>query len=128
MSWLSGMLPPDELKELQEGAVNDPEAQAAHPIQARNLARLNAEGVTIALGTDGNTSWEPHVETEDMVAAGVTPSQVIVAATRNGAELLDLADNGTLEVGNRADFLVLTANPLDDIINTRNIVSVYLNG
>ena len=128
MSWLSGMLPADELEELQEGAVDDPAAQAAHAIQARNLARLSAEGVTIALGTDGNTPWAPHVEMEDMVAAGMTPSQVIVAATRNGADLLGLADSGTLEVGKRADFLVLKANPLDDITNTRNIVSVYLNG
>ena len=53
---------------------------------------------------------------------------MIVAATRNGADLLGLADTGTLEVGKRADFLVLKANPLDDITNTRKIVSVYLNG
>lgn len=63
-----------------------------------------------------------------MVAAGMTPAQVIVAATRNSAALLGLADAGTLEVGKRADFLVLNANPLDDITNTRRLVSVYLNG
>ncbi|MDE0102497.1 MAG: amidohydrolase family protein [Bryobacterales bacterium] len=128
LSWLSGTLPPDELEELQEGAVDDPDAQAAFAIQARNLARLSAEGVTIALGTDGNTPWAPHVEMEDMVAAGMTPAEVIVAATRNGADFLGLADTGTLEVDKRADFLVLEANPLDDITNSRKIVSVYLNG
>ena len=128
LSWLSGSLLPDELEELQAEAVDDPDAQAAFAIQARNLARLSAEGVTIALGTDGNTPWAPHVEMEDMVAAGMTPAQVIVAATRNSADLLRLADAGTLEVGKRADFLVLEANPLDDITNTRQILSVYLNG
>ena len=128
MSWLSGSISPDELEALQAEAVDDPDAQATFAIQARNLARLSAEGVTIALGTDGNTPWAPHVEMEDMVAAGMTPAQVIVAATRNSADLLRLADAGTLEVGKRADFLVLEANPLDDITNTRRIVSVYLNG
>ena len=128
LSWLGGTLPPDELEELQAGSVDDPDAQAVFAIQARNLARLSAEGVTIALGTDGNTPWAPHVEMEDMVAAGMTPAQVIVAATRNSAALLGLADAGTLEVGKRADFLVLNANPLDDITNTRHLVSVYLNG
>ncbi len=128
LSWLGGSLPPDELETLQAAAVEAADAQAAFAIQARNLARLSAEGVTIALGTDGNTPWAPHVEMEDMVAAGMTPAQVIVAATRNSADLLRLADAGTLEVGKRADFLVLEANPLDDITNTRQIVSVYLNG
>ncbi len=128
LSWLSGSLPPDELDELQAGATDDPDAQAAFAIQARNLARLSAEGVTIALGTDGNTPWAPHIEMEDMVAAGMTPAEVIAAATRNSAELLGLADAGTLDVGKRADFLVLEANPLDDIANTRQIVSVYLKG
>lgn len=128
LSWLSGTLPADELEELQAGVVDNPDAQAVFAIQARNLARLSAEGVTIALGTDGNTPWAPHVEMEDMVAAGMTPAQVIVAATRNSADLLGLADAGTLELGKRADFLVLEADPLDDITNTRQIVSVYLNG
>jgi imidazolonepropionase-like amidohydrolase len=64
----------------------------------------------------------------DMVAAGMTPAQVIVAATHNSAELLRLDDMGLLGVGRSADFIVLEANPLDDITNTRRIVSVYLRG
>ena len=63
-----------------------------------------------------------------MVAAGMTPAQVIVAATRNAADLLRLTDVGTVATGKSADFLVLDANPLDDITNTRRIASVYLRG
>jgi imidazolonepropionase-like amidohydrolase len=64
----------------------------------------------------------------DMVAAGMTPAQVIVAATRNAAAFLQLEDTGTVETGKIADFLVLDANPLDDIANTRRIADVYLRG
>jgi len=62
------------------------------------------------------------------VAAGMTPAQVIVAATRNGAEFLKMTDAGTVAAGKSADFIVLDANPLDDITNTRRIASVYLRG
>jgi imidazolonepropionase-like amidohydrolase len=64
----------------------------------------------------------------DMVAAGMTPAQVLVAATRNGAELLKVTDAGTVAKGKSADFIVLDANPLDDITNTRRIAAVYLRG
>ena len=59
---------------------------------------------------------------------GRTPAQVLVAATRNGADLLLLKDVGTVEAGKSADFVVLDANPLDDIANTRRIAAVYLRG
>ena len=102
--------------------------KALHNIQARNLAKLNAAGVCIVMGTDGDRPWGPHEEMEDMVLAGMTPTQVIVASTRNGAQFLRLADAGTLEAGKSADFIVLDANPLDDITNTRRISSVVLRG
>ena len=82
----------------------------------------------IVVGTDGNTPYAPHIEMEDMTLAGMTPMQVIVASTRNGAEFVRIADAGTLEVGKSADFIVLDANPLDDIKNTRKISSVVLLG
>jgi imidazolonepropionase-like amidohydrolase len=128
LSWLKDSIPAAELEKLQAAATNRPEAQTAFGIQARNLAKLNAAGVRIALGTDGNTPWGPHVEMADMVAAGMTPAQVIVAATRNGAEFLRMTTAGTVEAGKSADFIVLDANPLDDIANTRRIASVYLRG
>jgi imidazolonepropionase-like amidohydrolase len=59
--------------------------------------------------------------------AGMTPMQV-VAATRNSAEFLRIADAGTLQAGKNADFIVLDANPLDDIVNTRRISAVILRG
>ncbi|MGH9202505.1 MAG: amidohydrolase family protein, partial [Vicinamibacterales bacterium] len=128
LSWLRGSIPDGELQKLQAASTDRPEAQKAFAIQARNLARLSKEGVKIALGTDGNTPWGPHLEMADMVAAGMTPAQVLVAATRNGAELLAIKDAGTVETGKSADFVVLDANPLDDITNTRKISTVYLRG
>jgi imidazolonepropionase-like amidohydrolase len=62
------------------------------------------------------------------VQLGLTPSQAITAATQRPAELLGLQDMGTLAVGKRADFIVLDANPLENILNTRKISSVYLDG
>jgi imidazolonepropionase-like amidohydrolase len=128
LSWLKSSLPASELEKLEEANTDRPQAQLLYAIQARNLAKLNAAGVRITLGTDGNRPWGPHEEMADMVTAGMTPAQVIVAATRNSAELVRLADAGTLQAGKSADFIVLDANPLDDITNTRRISAVYLRG
>ena len=65
---------------------------------------------------------------EMMVNAGLTPAQVLVAATRNSAQILRLDELGTIASGKSADFIVLEANPLDDITNTRRIAKVYLRG
>ena len=59
----------------------------------------------------------------------MTPQQLITAATKSSAEALRLdKELGTLEVGKVASLLVLNANPLDDILNTRKIASVYIQG
>lgn len=128
MAWLRAGLPADEFAKLEASNTDKPAEQAFFGIQARNLAKLNAAGVRITMGTDGNRPWGPHEEMQDMVIAGMTPMQVLVAATRNSAEFLRLTDAGTLATGKSADFVVLDANPLDDIANTRRISSVYLKG
>jgi imidazolonepropionase-like amidohydrolase len=128
IDWLKPSLPPADFETLQKGNTNRPQAQAFWSIQGRNLAKMSAAGVQIVLGSDGNTPYAPHVEMADMVAAGMTPMQVIVASTRNGAQFLKMNDVGTIEANRSADFIVLDANPLDDITNTRKIASVYLRG
>jgi imidazolonepropionase-like amidohydrolase len=128
IEWLRPALGAAEFETLQKGNTNRPDAHAFWEIQARNLAKMNAAGVRIVVGTDGNTPYAPHFEMADMVAAGMTPMQVIVAATSSGAQFLRMTNTGTIAPNNSADFIVLDANPLDDIANTRKISSVYLRG
>jgi imidazolonepropionase-like amidohydrolase len=128
LSWLRAGMPAADVDKLEETNTDRPQAQALYGIQARNLAKLNAAGVRITLGTDGNRPWGAHDEMQNMVIAGMTPMEVIVAATRNSAEFLRIADAGTLQAGKSADFIVLDANPLDDITNTRRISAVILRG
>jgi len=101
----------------------------------RNVVTLNAAGVKLGLGTDtgGVTGGQYFglaslIELELLVKAGLTPAQAIVAATRNSADILGLDRLGTVAVGKSADFIVLEANPLEDIANTRRISTVYLRG
>ncbi len=102
---------------------------------ARGVAKLSAAGIKIGVGTDGGgqqgdqfLGWTMHTELENLAAAGMTPAQVIVAATRTTAEILGIDDLGMVAVGKSADFVVLDANPLDDITNSRKISQVYLRG
>jgi imidazolonepropionase-like amidohydrolase len=128
LSWLSGTIPADQLAEMQAASTDRPAAKEAFGIQARNLARFKEAGVRIAFGTDGSAPWAVHLEMEDMVRTGMTPHEVIIAATANSASLMGLSDVGVIRVGRSADFIVLDANPLDDITNTRQIDAVYLRG
>jgi imidazolonepropionase-like amidohydrolase len=128
LSWLRPSMAAADFEKLQAANKENAQAHDFWSIQARNLAKMNAAGAKIVLGTDGNTPYAPHIEMEDMVAAGMTPMQVIVAATRNGAQFLRINDAGTIEANKSADFIVLDANPLDNITNTRKISAVYLRG
>jgi len=112
-----------------------PRAPVREQILAYNFPRMISSGARIVLGTD--TGIEPghtfgsgdHLEIARWVNLGLTPAQAIVAATSRPAELLGISkESGTLAVSKRADFIVLDANPLDDIHNTRKISSVYLDG
>lgn len=131
LSWLEGegLMPAAQLAELRAANVVRPDVQEAYGIQARNLARLDQQtDLRIAMGTDGNVYWGAHIEMEDMVAAGMSAADVIVASTAGSAAAMGITDAGTIEAGKRADFIVLEANPIDDITNTRRTVDVYLVG
>ena len=124
----------------QQKIRNDKQAQAIKPALAqanRNLKILSDAGVPIAMGTDSGAEGNPgrwqgyfeHVEMEMMVKAGMTPMQVIVASTGGAARVTKVDPKiGTIEPGKWADLLVLNANPLDDIRNTRQIHSVWVGG
>jgi imidazolonepropionase-like amidohydrolase len=100
----------------------------------KNLKALSDAGVKIAFGTDSGIptrfpGYSEHRELQLMVEAGLTPMQAIVAATGTNAEILGGAKQfGTLQAGRRADFLVLDANPLDDIHNTEKLSAVWQAG
>src|SRR3989441_7687122 len=124
----------------QQKIRDDKQAQAIKPAlqQAnRNLKILSDAGVAIAMGTDSCAEGNPgrwqgyfeHVEMEMMARAGMTPMQVIVASTGGAARVTKVDPKiGTIEPGKWADLLVLNANPLDDIRNTRQIHSVWVGG
>ena len=104
-----------------------------YDVAKRNLKKMADGGVKIGLGTDSGTAGDfpgyfEHREMELMVSAGMSPSDVIKAATVVSAEIAGVADLGGLAVGKAGDFFVLSTNPLDDIKNTKDIVSMYRNG
>jgi imidazolonepropionase-like amidohydrolase len=141
-SFLQETVTPDVLARLRDAfdARPPPSPAAAAGRAGRDLAmqdafaRLIAADVPIVLGTDAGGlpdhffGFADHVELEAFARLGMTPGQAIVAATGRSAEALGLTDAGTMAAGKRADFVVLDANPLDDIRNTRTIAAVYLAG
>ena len=120
----------------QEAIRNSRSAQiykAQLPTAMRNVDALHDAGVRIAMGTDTGPAarfqgYFEHGEMDLMVESGMTPMQTIVASTRDAADCLGLEGVGTLEAGNFADFVVYTANPAEDIGNSRTIESVWVAG
>ena len=101
-------------------------------LQALKAAR--DAGVLIVAGTDTNNpfvfpGFSIHHELELLVEAGISPMEALEAATRRAAEMMnEQAVFGTIERGKRADLLLLAANPLDDIRNTRTLELIILDG
>ena len=123
----------------QEKVRKDPTTEMIRQalVQAnRNLKILSDAGIPIAMGTDSGVASNPgrwqgyfeQVEMEMMNKAGMTPMQVIVASTGGAAKVMMLEQVGTLAPGNWADLVVLRANPLDNIRNTRTIDEVWIAG
>jgi len=114
----------------------DPFADREKFFQAelKMVGEMNRAGVPILAGTDTAAGvrvypgFSLHEELELLVRAGLTPMEALQAATLNAGKYLGLADTGTIEKGKRADLVLLDANPLQDIKNTRKIQSVVLAG
>jgi imidazolonepropionase-like amidohydrolase len=135
IDWLTDTFPPSQITRMRDQQARRTAAQAAalndaFGIQCRNLKKVRDAGMVIGLGTDANNDigWGAHVELADMVRCGLTAAEAIVAGTRTSAAILKLDDLGTIAAGKSADFIVLDANPLDDIRNTRKISGVYNRG
>jgi imidazolonepropionase-like amidohydrolase len=122
----------------QESVRNDHAAQwyKDHlPIAMHNLKALSDAGIVIAMGTDSGggpgrfQGYFEHLELEYETKAGLSPMQALVSATSGAAQAVNISQQaGTLEKGKWADFVILNANPLDDIRNTRAIDSVWIGG
>jgi len=113
-------LTPDQRKEWADDAQRSREV----------AVKLSRAGVTVGAGTD---IWQVptgvHMELEQLVAAGLTPAQAIHAGTGASARILGAEkDLGTIEVGKWADLIILDADPLVDIRNTRKIWQVIHYG
>ena len=118
-------------------------ARSAHPSSAdreeferakRNTRKLAAGGVLIGVGSDGGSSLDfpglmTHREVELLTEAGLSPMDAIVAASKNGGLALRKPDElGTIEPGRRADLMLISANPLEDVRNLRKIDRLMLDG
>ena len=126
---------PAEIKRLEvPNTPKDAAEQWASGRVPRSLKKLRDAGLRFGLGTDMGGGGPPyfglssHVEMEGLVKGGLTPAEAIVAATGNAAQILGTTELGTIAPRKSADFLVLDANPLENIANTRKIASVYLRG
>ena len=107
--------------------------KAGLEVALANVGALHAADIPIAMGTDTGPparfqGYFEHMELQLMVDAGMSPLDVIRSATGVAADCIGMSDIGTLEPGRWADFSILSANPADDIANTKTIETVYIAG
>jgi imidazolonepropionase-like amidohydrolase len=107
--------------------------RAALQVAKRNLKVLFDAGIPIAMGTDAGPAgrfpgYFEHLELQLMVESGLTPAQALRSATSVAAQCIGADDAGSLVAGKSADFLVLDADPLADIANTKRLRAVYIAG
>lgn len=118
----------------EEQARADRELAERYRLMLANLKRVHDAGIPVAMGTDAGNPLTLHgpsafLELDAMQEAGLTPAEVLVAATRNGARAMGrLQDFGTVEAGKVADLVVLDGDPSADIANVRRIALVVRGG
>jgi imidazolonepropionase-like amidohydrolase len=123
-------------REISKSWSTDPiaEREAFFQAELKMIGEMNRAGVPILAGTDTAAGvrvypgFSLHQELSLLVKAGLSPMQALQSATSNAAKFLELADSGTIELGKRADLVLLDADPLTNIANTHKISAVVLNG
>jgi len=142
--FIEQVLPDSVIADVKAGKTWLPSPPCSAPLSAQfaqreenlqyNFPKYIAAGARIVLGTDAGISakysygYAEHHEISMYVRLGLSPAEAIVAATSRPTEVLRIKDTGVLAKGKRADFIVLRANPLENIGNTRRIEAVYLGG
>jgi imidazolonepropionase-like amidohydrolase len=108
--------------------------KAAEALRLQIVSIMTSAGVPYVIGTDSGGAWRIpgrslHEGLAEMVRAGLTPMQALQAATLSSARLLGREkEMGSVQPGKVADLVVLDANPIDQIANTRRINAVVVNG
>jgi imidazolonepropionase-like amidohydrolase len=133
LEFLAETLPPDLVDKMRasltQREATGKVADELFDLHCRNLRKIHDAGMVIGLGTDGTGDGSgPHEQLVAYTQCGMTIIEAIAAATSINAKILRLDRLGSVAVKKEADFVVLDANPLDDIANTRRISSVYVRG
>jgi imidazolonepropionase-like amidohydrolase len=142
--FIEQVLPDSVVADIRAGKTWLPSPPCSAPVSAQfiqreenlryNFPKYIAAGARIVLGTDAGVSakysygFAEHHEIGMYVRLGLTPAETIIASTSRPTEVLRIKDTGVLAQGKRADFIVLDANPLENIRNTRQIDAICLDG